>query len=218
MTALTVSKAALARAAHPWLDRALYPFALRTHRTDEGAMSYVDEGSGHPILFVHGTPSWSFEWRHSIAALRASHRVVAPDHLGFGLSEKPDADYTPADHSRRLLELVRALDLHDITLVLHDFGGPIGLPIALEEPARVRSLVLVNTWAWAHGDDPTVGRISRLVASPLGRFLYRRLNASPRWLVPASFGDRKKLTPIIHRHYVAPFASPEDRMAPWVLG
>ncbi len=218
-TALTIPRADLARVERPWLDRALYPFEPRTFRVAEGAMSFVDEGRGKPILFVHGTPSWSFEWRHAIAALRGDHRCVAPDHLGFGLSDKPEqADLSPAGHARRLLELVRALDLREITLVLHDFGGPIGLPVAFEEPERVRSLVLLNTWAWAHGSDPRIARVSRLVASPLGRFLYRGLNASPRWLVPSSFGDRTKLTPRVHRHYVGPFRARRDRAAPWVLG
>ena len=202
-----------------WLDPALYPFAPRHHLTADGAMSYVDEGRGRPILLVHGTPSWSFEWRHAIAALRADHRCVAPDHLGFGLSAKPPgAAYAPADHAARLRQLVRALDLHDATLVVHDFGGPIGLSALLDEPERFSSVVILNTWMWPHGEDPRVRRLSRLVASPLGRFLYRWLNASPRWLVPASFGDRSKLTRAVHRHYVRPFSRRDERWAPWRLG
>jgi pimeloyl-ACP methyl ester carboxylesterase len=202
-----------------WLDPALYPFAPRHHSTADGSMHYVDEGRGRPILFVHGTPSWSFEWRHAIAALRADHRCVAPDHLGFGLSAKPPrAPYAPADHAARLRQLVRALDLREITLVVHDFGGPIGLSVALDEPERFRSVVLLDSWMWAHGSDPKIRRLSRLVASPLGRFLYLWLNASPRWLVPASFGDRSKLTKAIHRHYVGPFARRDERSAPWTLG
>lgn len=219
MTALAHTRDALAAVAPAWLDRSLYPFAIHRHHTEHGAMAYVDEGRGRPILLVHGTPSWSFEWRHSIAALSATHRVVAPDHLGFGLSDKPAlAPYAPRDHADRLIGLVRALDLRDLTLVVHDFGGPIGLPIALEEPARVKSLVLVNTWAWAHGDDPQIGRTSRFIASPIGRFLYTWLNASPRWIVPMSFADKTKLTQRIHRHYLLPFGSRSERIAPWVLG
>lgn len=220
MTSLAhTAPASLAVASTPWLDRALYPFAPHRFEVDGHSLSYVDEGQGSPILFVHGTPSWSFEWRHSIAALRKNHRCIALDHLGFGLSDKPtNAPLRPADHARRLRAFVRALDLRDLTLVVHDFGGPIGLPVALEEPERVRSIVIANTWMWAHGDDPRVRRLSRFVGSPIGRFLYTWLNASPRWLVPASFADRKKLTPDVHRHYVAPFASRAERSAPWVLG
>jgi pimeloyl-ACP methyl ester carboxylesterase len=202
-----------------WLDRKLYPFASRFHETPEGRMHYVDEGKGKPILFVHGTPSWSFEWRHAIVGLRERARCIAPDHLGFGLSDKPTvAAYRPQDHARRLLAFVRALDLRDLTLVLHDFGGPIGLPVLLEEPERVRSVVIVNTWAWSQADDPRVGKISRIVASPLGRFLYRWLNASPRWLVPQSMVQRARFTPQMHAHYMGPFSRRSERTAPWVLG
>ncbi len=206
-------------AARTWLDRSLYPFASRWHDAEGHRVHYVDEGRGRPILFVHGTPSWSFEWRYAIKALSDRHRCVAPDHLGFGLSDKPaDADYHPEDHARRLRALVHALDLRDVTLVVHDFGGPIGLPLALEEPERVAGVVVMNTWMWPHGDDPKVRRLSRFVASPVGRFLYTRLNASPRWLVPLSFADRTKLGRDVHRHYVAPFATRRERVAPWVLG
>jgi pimeloyl-ACP methyl ester carboxylesterase len=202
-----------------WLDPTSYPFAPHHHPTPDGPLHYVDEGRGRPILLVHGTPSWSFEWRHAITELRSEHRCVAPDHLGFGLSAKPpQAPYEPADHAARLRQLVRALDLRDITLVVHDFGGPIGLSVALDEPERFSSVVILNSWMWPHGDDAKVRRLSRLVASPLGRLLYLWLNASPRWLVPASFGDRSKLTPAIHRHYVRPFERRDERVGPWTLG
>ncbi|HMI89776.1 MAG TPA: alpha/beta fold hydrolase, partial [Polyangiales bacterium] len=105
-----------------WVDRQLYPFVPKRFATREGVLRYVDEGRGSPIVLVHGTPSWSFEWRAVIAALRSSHRVIAPDHLGFGLSDKPrQGAYRPADHARRLLALFDALDLRDVTLVVHDF-------------------------------------------------------------------------------------------------
>lgn len=202
-----------------WLDRQLYPFTGRTFATREGRMHYLDEGTGRPILFVHGTPSWSFEWRHAIAALRGTARCIAPDHLGFGLSDKPaDAGYKPEDHARRLLALVRALDLRELTLVVHDFGGPIGLPVLLEEPQRVRALVVVNSWAFAHAHVPRIRNLSRLVASPLGRFLYLWLNASPRVILPSSFARRERLPRAVHRHYLAPFARRAERIAPWVLG
>jgi haloalkane dehalogenase len=202
-----------------WLDRNLYPFAAHRFASGQGDMHYVDEGHGRPLLFVHGTPSWSFEWRNQILALRDRYRCVAPDHLGFGLSDKPiGAGYEPEHHAQRLLDLVRALDLRDLSLIVHDFGGPIGLPILLREPERVSSLVLINTWLWPHGDTPQVQRVSRLIASPLGRLLYLGLNASPRWLVPASFARRSRLTKPIHRHYIAPFPTRAQRHAPFVLG
>ena len=202
-----------------WLDRRLYPFASHRFDTPDGGMHYVDEGEGNPILFVHGTPSWSFEWRHALRALRGQQRVVAPDHLGFGLSDKPEcAAYKPADHARRLLSLVRTLDLRDLTLVVHDFGGPIAWPLLLDESDRVRSLVVLNSWAWPHASDRRVRWLSALVGSALGRFSYVWLNASPRWIVPASFARRSLLSREVHAHYLAPFARRSQRLAPWVLG
>jgi pimeloyl-ACP methyl ester carboxylesterase len=202
-----------------WLDRSLYPFKSRFFSTDEGRLHYVDEGQGRPVLFVHGTPSWSFEWRHAIASLRGEARAIAIDHLGFGLSDKPlVAAYRPEDHARRLLGFVRALDLQNVTLVVHDFGGPIALPVIFEEPGRVRALVVVNSWAWAHGDDPRIRKLSRLVASPFGKFLYLWLNASPRWLVPQSIVQRASFTREVHAHYLGPFSARAARIAPWVLG
>lgn len=202
-----------------WLDRTLYPFIPRRFESADGTLRYVDEGRGSPIVLVHGTPSWSFEWRAMIAGLRASHRVLAPDHLGFGLSDKPaGAPYRPEDHARRLLAWFDQLDLHDVTLVVHDFGGPIGLPLALQRSERIKAVVVLNSWLWPLGGDPRAARISRLVGSVLGRWLYLQLNGSPRWLLPSAFADKKRLTPAIHRHYLAPFATRAERTAPWVLG
>jgi pimeloyl-ACP methyl ester carboxylesterase len=184
-------------------------------------MSYIDEGTGKPgpVFLVHGTPSWSFEWRSVIRELSATRRVIAPDHLGFGLSDKPEtAPYRAADHARRLLALFDSLDLHDVTLVVHDFGGPIGLPILFKRRSCVSRLVVLNSFLWPPGEDPSAVRIGRLIRSFLGRFLYLSLNASPRWLLPASFGDQRKLTPAAHRMYVGPFLTRRERKAPWVLG
>lgn len=203
-----------------WLDAHAYPFRPRTFATPEGRMAFVDEGSGPPVVLVHGTPSWSFVWRDLIGQLaRAGHRVIAPDHLGFGLSDKPaDAGYRPEDHARRLGALLDALDLPAITLVAHDFGGPIGLTATLPpRRARLARLVLLNTWAWALDGDTRIARGARLAGGALGGFLYRRLNASPRWLLPAAFADRRRLTPAVHAHYLAPFPDAASRTAPWAL-
>ncbi len=195
-----------------WVDRSIYPFTPRTFHGADGRMSYLDEGEGPPVLLVHGTPSWSFEWREVIRLLAPHHRVIAPDHLGFGLSDKPHgAGFTPADHARRLLALVDHLDLRELTLVVHDFGGPIALPIALDRRERVSRLVVLNSWMWPNAGDPEVARVDRVVRGPLGRFLYFTLNLSPRVLLPSSLGDRRLLTKELHRHYLAPFAARSDR-------
>lgn len=200
--------------AHPWLDTEAYPFAVKRWTSIDGDLSYVDEGpsSGGTVLFVHGTPSWSFEFREVIKALRKTMRCVAPDHLGFGLSDKPrDAPYRPEDHARRLRALVEHLGLTDVTLVVHDFGGPIGLPLALDTPERIQRIIVLNSFMWSNGDDPEVQKIDRFVRSWLGRLLYLVFNLSPRVLLPASFGDRKSLTRALHQHYVRPFARRRER-------
>ena len=96
-----------------WLDRDAYPFTSHWHSADGARMHYLDEGppdDPHPIVIVHGTPTWSFEWRHVVKALRARRRVIVVDHLGFGLSDKPaDAAYQPEAHARRLRGLLDAL-------------------------------------------------------------------------------------------------------------
>ena len=142
----------------------------RDIQLDAGRMHYVDEGAGEPLVFVHGTPSWSFEWRHLIAAFRATHRCLAPDHLGFGLSDRPiDFPYTPEAHARNFAEFVDRLRLPPFTLVVHDFGGPIGLPVCLSHPEQVTRIVLLNTWMWSVAGDRDMERKGRIAGSQLGR-------------------------------------------------
>jgi haloalkane dehalogenase len=195
-----------------WLDRQAYPFTPHTLELPEGRLSYLDEGEGPPVLFVHGTPTWSFEYRHLVRALAPRHRCIVPDHLGFGLSERPAAfAYTPEAHAGVLARFVDRLGLDRFTLVAHDFGGPIALPVALDRPERLRGLALLNTWMWSFADDREMTRKARIAGGKLGRFLYRRLNFSLRVLTPHAYGDRRKLTPAIHRQYLAPFPDPDSR-------
>lgn len=196
-----------------WLDRQAYPFAWHDVALSAGRLHYVDEGQGETILFVHGTPTWSFEYRHLISALSKTHRCVAPDHLGFGLSERPaDFAYTPEAHARMLSEFVDTLGLERFTLVVHDFGGPIGLPLALREASPVARVVLLNTWAWPVDDDPHMARGARFIGSAPGRFLYRHANASLRLIMPSAYGRRHALTKKIHRQYLEVFRDKEARV------
>jgi haloalkane dehalogenase len=195
-----------------WLDRAGYPFTSRFAEMPRGRLHYVDEGRGEPVLFVHGTPTWSYEWRHLIRELAPRWRCLAPDLLGFGLSDRPrEFAYTPEAHAALLSAFTERLGLEAFTLVVHDFGGPIGLPLVLDQPERIHRLVLLNTWMWPLDADPALRLKGRLAASPLGRLLYRRCNASLRLIMPHAYGDRRKLTPAIHRQYLAPFPSADDR-------
>jgi haloalkane dehalogenase len=130
-----------------WLNRNDYPFTSRYFDAPAGRMHYLDEGSGDPILFVHGNPVWSFVYRHLIKSLCGSYRCIAPDHLGFGLSDKPAHwSYLPEEHAKNLELLLESLNLERITLVINDWGGPIGISYAIRHPERVRNLVITNSW------------------------------------------------------------------------
>ena len=198
-----------------WVDRELFPFESRFVETRFGRIHYVDEGprEGQVVLLVHGTPSWSFEYRYLLPVLARTRRVIAIDHLGFGLSGRPaDFPYTPEAHTEVLREVIDRLDLTRFALVVHDYGGPIALPIAVAEPRRISSLVLMNTWFWSIESDPELFRLARLGASFVGRFLYRWFNASLRLIMPSAYADRRKLTPRIHAQYLAPFPLRADRV------
>lgn len=128
---------------------AMYPFESRWFDSHAGRMHHLDEGSGRPLLMLHGNPTWSFLYRHLVHDLRDSFRCVAVDYLGFGLSDRPAAfGYTPAEHAATVGELVRHLDLTDAIVMGHDWGGPIGLSVAAEDPERFTGIVLGNTWFW----------------------------------------------------------------------
>lgn len=203
-------------ATHPErVDRAAYPFADHWLDLPAGRMHYVDEGAApgrETLLFAHGTPTWSFEWRHLIRALSSGYRCVAPDHLGFGLSERPDGfAYTPEAHAENFAAFARALDLRDITLVVHDFGGPIGLPLALRGDGRVKRIVVINSWMWGFAGDRSMEKAARLAGTGLWRFFYRRFDFSLKVLMPYAYGDKRKLTPAIHGQYRDRFPDADSR-------
>ena len=167
----------------PWLDRAAYPFAHRALAVDGGRMHYVDEGEGEPIVFAHGTPTWSFLYRDLIRDLRRGYRCIAPDHIGFGLSDKPAGwGYRFADHRRNLAALIDHLGLKRFTLVAHDIGGPIGLGYALTQPGRVARLLLMNSFLWPlRGPFAVAPALAgKLSSTVLGRVFVLRLNAEAR--------------------------------------
>lgn len=194
-----------------WLDRNEYPFTSRYFPVNGVQLHYVDEGQGDVLLFVHGTPSWSFDYRNVIRNLKRDYRCVAIDHIGFGLSGKPrHYDYSTINHARTLEKFVVEKDLNNITLIVHDFGGPIGLNFAIEHPRRIKRIIILNSWLWSSEGDPEFIKFSRILKSPLLPFLYRRLNFSPRFILPKSFGD-KKPSAMILKHYTKPFANSAER-------
>ncbi len=201
-----------------WLDRLLYPFRHHTFAGQAGLMHYVDEGEGEAIVFVHGTPTWSFVWRQQIKALSRNYRCIAPDHVGFGMSEKPtDFAYTPEAHADNLEQLIQHLQLKNITLVVHDFGGPIGLRYALRYPENVKNLVILNTWMWSLEGESKIMKISRFMAGGIGRFLYLQLGFSANVLLPQGYHNRQHLTKDIKQHYQKPLSSPSRRLGTWAF-
>lgn len=117
-----------------------FPFKANFFESPMGAMHFIDEGEGDPVLMLHGNPTWSFLYRNLIPPVARTHRVIAPDHIGFGLSDKPieEAAYSLKAHIDNLESLVLALDLRRITLVMQDWGGPIGLGVAARDPDRLK--------------------------------------------------------------------------------
>lgn len=123
-----------------------FPFTAHYTSAPGFRMHYVDEGSGEPIILIHGEPTWAYLYRNFIPQLSRRFRVIAPDNMGFGKSETPpDADYTLDRHARNLGRLIEELDLRDITLVMQDWGGPMGAVVASRYPDRMKRFVAMNT-------------------------------------------------------------------------
>ena len=195
-----------------WIDRKEYPFESRYFEVPAGRLHYVDEGAGSPIVMVHGNPTWSFLYRHLIKLLRPKYRCIAVDHLGFGLSDKPkDWSYRPEDHAKNLTALIESLGLKNITLILQDWGGPIGLSYAVSHAENVSRLVLINTWAWPVNRDLHYVGFSSFMGGPIGRMLIRRYNFFAKTMLRQAFGDKSKLSEAAHDHYLRALDAPEDR-------
>ena len=123
-----------------------WPFTARYCEAAGFRQHYIDEGAGRPVILLHGQPTWGYIYRRFVPPLAATHRVIVPDHMGFGKSETPaDRVYTLRTHVDNLTALIEQLDLRDITLVMQDWGGPIGIGYAVRHPERIHSLVLMNT-------------------------------------------------------------------------
>jgi haloalkane dehalogenase len=130
-------------------DESLYPFESRWFDSSVGRVHYIDEGAGPPLLFCHGSPTWSFLYRHIVKDLRDRYRCIAVDYLGFGLSERPAGfGYTITEHTAVLGELIDHLQLDGFVLMGQDWGGPIGLGAVTARADRVRGIVLGNTLFW----------------------------------------------------------------------
>lgn len=200
----------------PAIDPEIYPFQGRYFDRDGLNMHYLDEGQGDPVLMVHGNPSWSIYYRNLVQALRGSHRTIVPDHIGCGLSDKPDeARYTHTLSNRvaDLGALVDHLQLdRPLTLVLHDWGGMIGMAWAVQHPERVARVVLLNTAAFRNPKDQQVPLPLWLARdTALGAFLVKRLNAFAAGATRLAV--TRPMRPALRRAYCAPYDTPAHRHA-----
>lgn len=196
--------------------RAQYPFD--SHAADIGGLRlhYVDEGTGPPVLAVHGNPSWSFYWRSLISGLSDSHRVIAPDHIGMGLSDKPTRATYPFTLRRRiddLTDFVDSLELTEpLTLIVHDWGGAIGCGWAVEHPDQVSKLVVTNTAAFGLPSGKAMpALLSAARSKGPGEAAVLYANAFLRGAV--QIGTTTRLDRDTRAGYLAPYDSPAHRRA-----
>jgi len=193
-----------------WLGN-LYPFSSHTIAQPGGRQAYLDEGTGSPVLMVHGNPTWSFYYRGlARAVVAAGGRAIAPDHLGCGFSEKPqDWSYRLADHVANLRRLVDALALERFSLVVHDWGGAIGMGVATALSDRIDRIVILNTAAFRSSQMPL--RIAVCRWPVVGEWLVRGLNG---FAGPATrLTTERPLSKVVRRGYLWPYRSWADRVA-----
>ncbi|OCB19166.1 haloalkane dehalogenase [Mycobacterium malmoense] len=190
-------------------DPTLYPFQSRWFDSSRGRMHYIDEGTGPPLLLFHGNPTWSFLYRNIVIALRDRFRCIAPDYLGFGLSDRPAGfGYTIEEHARVVGEFVDHLGLDGYVTMGQDWGGPISMAIAVQRAERVRGVVLGNTWFWP-ADDFSPKLFSRVMSSPPMQYAILRHNFFVERLIPA--GTERRPSDAVMEHYRAVQPSPDAR-------
>jgi pimeloyl-ACP methyl ester carboxylesterase len=190
----------------------LYPFASHFQTLGGVRQHYLDEGSGKPLLLVHGNPTWSFYFRRVVQEFRPRRRVVVPDHVGCGLSDKPQKyRYTLARHAANLEHLILSLDLRDIDLVVHDWGGPIGLSVATRHPERFDRIVITNTAAFRSQHLPRLLWTARLPG--LGEFLIRAFNAFVQLTMLTATSHPQRFRGALRKGFTCPYDSWDNRIA-----
>jgi pimeloyl-ACP methyl ester carboxylesterase len=201
--------------------RQQWPWTPRYARVNGWRMHYIDEGTGDPVVLLHGNPTWGFLYREFVKPLTvAGYRVVIPDMIGFGLSEKPTREQAHSldGHIANLTALVRQLDLTGATLVCHDWGGPTGLGFTFSNPDRVAALVLMSTWAWAVPPAEFHTRIfpwKMMHAPVIGPYLLGRHNALAARGIYLSVVDREKFRKRAQHAYEWALPDPASRLLTW---
>jgi haloalkane dehalogenase len=203
-----------------WINKQEYPFQSRYIDLKAGKMHYVDEGDGQEtLLMLHGNPTWSFLYRKMIKELSSRYRCIAPDYIGFGLSDKPaDWDYRPQSHVRNLEQFIDQLKLTNITLVVQDWGGPIGMSYAIQYPKNIRNIIVLNSWMWPVKGIPRFELFSRTVGGPLGKMITHWL---PRTFLSLflsiGLGEKGIVNRSLLKQYYLPLRSPPERVGIVVL-
>ena len=191
-----------------------YPFASHWLELGGARLHYLDEGprDGPPLVMCHGNPTWSFYYRTLIPDLSQTYRVIVPDHVGCGLSDKPqDYPYTLEQHIRNLETLVAHLDLHAITFVLHDWGGAIGMGAAVAQPQRFTRFALMNTAAFRAERCPW--RIRLCHVPGLGALGVQGMNLFIKAAIRMAAERKERMTPAVRAGLSAPYDSWANRIA-----
>jgi haloalkane dehalogenase len=182
-----------------------FPFRSHFIEINGSRLHYVDEGTGPVLFMLHGNPTWSFVFRHLISGLQDQFRCIAVDLAGFGLSDAAaDFGHRPDEHAKLIAGLLQQLGLLDVTLVAHDWAGPIGLAAMLQSPGQITSLCLGNTFAWPVNGDFHFEFFSRMMGGPVGRFACKHFNFFVNVVMPVAM-QRRKLSDEEMLAYRAPF-------------
>ena len=191
-------------------DDILYPFVAQKISIQGHNLSFLDQGQGRVIVMLHGNPTWSFFFRNLAILLQDTYRVIVPDHMGCGFSDKPqDYSYTLKTHIDNLETLLADLDIEKFSLVVHDWGGAIGMGLAVRNPERVESVVVMNTAAFPSQRIPLRIRMCRVPL--LGDLIVRGFNGFARGALTMAVVN--KMTPAVARGYLEPYDSWAHRIA-----
>jgi cis-3-alkyl-4-acyloxetan-2-one decarboxylase len=190
-----------------------WPYQPRFFEYDGIRFHYVDEGQGEPILLLHGNPTWGYLYRNFIPPLSQTNRCVVPDYMGFGKSDKPlDKPYTLARHIENFTAFMEHLDLRDVTLVMQDWGGPIGLGYGVEHADRIKRLVILNTWAFRIAEGIPLAPLLELFRQPhVGEAMVQGLNLFVEGFFPAGTYHKERLNELMPA-YRAPFPDWNSRI------